>query len=139
LLRAGGPSFWQPALAPEPFGFPSFHHQIAAQLPRLEPLRQDKLANPRRRHAEHPRDLCCGQRINVSNAKPGRPVCGANSTFAINYHESVIVVSRTFLAKSTGQFEIISSNALCHSTLKRLQKNFLFFLLSHGKKLKTPV
>src|SRR3989442_1301879 len=67
--RAGRPSRWQPALAPELLGFPALDYQIAAQLPCPEPFRQNELANPRLRNTEHPRDLCCGQRIDAGNAR----------------------------------------------------------------------
>lgn len=66
-FRIGGPSFGQPAFAPKPLGFLSLNHQVAAKLFRLEPLGQNKLAHPRLRNAEHPRDLCCGQRIYGAN------------------------------------------------------------------------
>ena len=67
MFQTGWPSLGQPAFAPKPLSLSLFNHQIATKLFRLEPLGQNKLAHPGLRNAEHPRDLCCGQRINMEN------------------------------------------------------------------------
>ena len=96
MFQTGWPSLGQPAFALKPLGLFPLNHQVTAKFFRFEPSSQHKLANPRLRNTEHPRDLCCGQRIDGSILHEAAIFVEQNPN-GINYNAIVIVICKKSL------------------------------------------